>query len=256
MKSLSMILLVCSFYLYADEMQAQNSLSKMTEEQKAALNTRISILKGGEKIVKPGTQRGTVAIVNAQGRASEQWILSAIKYLARETRFNIVCVKGDFDYSSPKAVGDMTIYVIDNPTLPRIVVAPDDRWAFCNVAKLQTDKAPFFEARTKKALSRSFAMLCGGMSSSYAISLVGPMPQVSDLDVLPNEHIPIDVTMRMNQYMGKFGVTPALMKPYKIACEEGWAPPPTNDVQKAIWDKVHAIPDKPITIEFDPKKDK
>jgi len=27
-------------------------------------------------------------------------------------------------------------------------------------------------------------------------------------------------------------------------------PAPTNDVQKAIWEKVHAIPDKPITIEY------
>ena len=36
----------------------------------------------------------------------------------------------------------------------------------------------------------------------------------------------------------------------------GWAPQPTNEVQRAIWDKVHAIPDKPLTIEFNPKKDK
>ena len=40
------------------------------------------------------------------------------------------------------------------------------------------------------------------------------------------------------------------------ACREGWASAPTNDVQKAIWDKVRAIPDKPLTIEYDPKKDK
>ena len=43
---------------------------------------------------------------------------------------------------------------------------------------------------------------------------------------------------------------------YKRACREGWAPTPTNDVQRAIWEKVHAIPDKPLTIEFDPKIDK
>ena len=27
---------------------------------------------------------------------------------------------------------------------------------------------------------------------------------------------------------------------YKVACEEGWAPAPTNDFQKAIWEKVKA----------------
>ena len=43
---------------------------------------------------------------------------------------------------------------------------------------------------------------------------------------------------------------------YQKACEEGWAPLPTNDVQKAIWDKVHAVPKNPMKIEFDPKQGK
>ena len=41
---------------------------------------------------------------------------------------------------------------------------------------------------------------------------------------------------------------------YRKACQEGWAPAPTNDIQKAIWDKVHAVPATPMKIEFDPKK--
>ena len=32
------------------------------------------------------------------------------------------------------------------------------------------------------------------------------------------------------------------------------APAPTNEFQKAVWDKVHAIPQNPMKIEFDPKK--
>ena len=62
--------------------------------------------------------------------------------------------------------------------------------------------------------------------------------------------------MRMEPYMAGFGVAPAKLVPYQIACREGWAPPPTNDVQKAVWEKVHSIPDKPLTIEYDPKNDK
>ena len=49
------------------------------------------------------------------------------------------------------------------------------------------------------------------------------------------------------------------MKPYRLttyrkACEEGWANPPTNDVQKAIWDKVHALPTEPLKIKPEEKK--
>ena len=54
----------------------------------------------------------------------------------------------------------------------------------------------------------------------------------------------------------KLGIFSRQMVPYSRACREGWAPFPTNAVQKAFWEKVHAIPDRPITIEFDPKKDK
>ena len=228
----------------------------LTPEQKVALSKKVQILKGGEKIAKPGTQRGAITIVNAQGRASQDWIAAATEYLRRETNYNIVLRPGEFDAAKPAVHGQMTVYVIDDPDLPRSVVAPEDRWAYCNVAKIYSEKPAFFEARTKKSLSRAFAMLCGGMSSSYSISLVGPMPKVDDLDVIPTEQIPVDVTVRMEPYMEKFGVSPAVMKPYRMACEEGWAPAPTNDVQRAIWEKVHAIPDKPLTIEFDPKIDK
>jgi hypothetical protein len=34
------------------------------------------------------------------------------------------------------------------------------------------------------------------------------------------------------------GIKPARMTTYRKACEEGWAPMPTNSVQKAIWDEV------------------
>ena len=44
---------------------------------------------------------------------------------------------------------------------------------------------------------------------------------------------------------------------YHKACEEGWAPAPTNEVQKAIWEQVKADkergPTNPIKIE-PPKK--
>ena len=43
---------------------------------------------------------------------------------------------------------------------------------------------------------------------------------------------------------------------YRTACQQGWAPAPTNDAQRTIWQEVHQIPDKPITIKFDPKRDK
>ena len=55
-------------------------------------------------------------------------------------------------------------------------------------------------------------------------------------------------------YLEKLGVTKMEKTTYLRACKEGWAPAPTNEVQKRVWDKVHAAPRMPMKIEFDPKK--
>ena len=52
----------------------------------------------------------------------------------------------------------------------------------------------------------------------------------------------------------RLGILPVRTTTYLQACQEGWAPMPTNAVQKAIWEKVRAIPQSPMKIEFDPKK--
>jgi hypothetical protein len=57
--------------------------------------------------------------------------------------------------------------------------------------------------------------------------------------------------------MKPLGVLPAQRATDMKACQEGWAPAPTNDVQKAIWEKVKAEksekPSKPIKVNYDPK---
>ena len=254
---ITIISIALAFMIFAEEsIQTSNGTGKRTKEQKAELLKKVLIAKGGNKIAKPGTQHGKITVINTQSRASQAWIAASVSYLIKETNFNIELKKGKFNQANLKSFGGMTIYIIDAPELPRVVVAPDDCWAYCNVAQLYTKDKPFFEARVKKMVARTFAMLCGGMSSSYTISLAGPMPNVTHLDVLPNEHIPIDVVIRMNSYMEAFGITPAVLKPYRIACQEGWAPAPTNDVQKIIWDEVRKLPAKPIQIKFDPKRGK
>ena len=56
------------------------------------------------------------------------------------------------------------------------------------------------------------------------------------------------------------GIIPCRRLIYEDACREGWAPAPTNDYQKAIWESVKAEqskdPEKAIKIKYDPKKGK
>ena len=75
----------------------------------------------------------------------------------------------------------------------------------------------------------------------------------SDLDKLVEE-VPVDISMRTIEYLSKMGVTPIQYTTYYRAVQQGWAAAPTNDIQKAIWDKVHAMPTAPLKIKPETKK--
>ena len=141
--------------------------------------------------------------------------------------------------------------------MPAILVAPENRWAIVNIAPIATEQRPaYFEARVKKELTRGFSYLCGATNSQFPRALTRGIVDHADLDKNPDFGLPIDVLQRFRTYMETLGVRPAVISTYRKACQEGWAPAPTNEVQQAVWDKIHTIPAEPMKIEFDPKKDK
>ncbi|MBQ3289136.1 MAG: hypothetical protein IJH50_06970 [Kiritimatiellae bacterium] len=208
----------------------------------------------GGSIEKPGSQKGEIVYVNCQGAAKAEWIASSIDYFTKQTKFKITLRDGEFSWPSPKIHGSLSLFIVDDEGLPTILCAPENRWAVVNVAPLKSGKEAFFEARIKKELTRGFAYLCGAANSRYPNALTGGITSVDMIDKITDARLPADVIERFRKYVESFGVTPIRYTAYINACRQGWAPPPTNDYQKAIWDKVHAIPAKPMKIEFDPKK--
>ena len=94
--------------------------------------------------------------------------------------------------------------------------------------------------------------MLGASDSMMQPCLMSPVHSLSDLDANTCVMPTMEPFNMMINNVRKLGVAVRRRVSYHKACEEGWAPAPTNDIQRAIWDKVHAIPDKPITIEFDP----
>ncbi len=227
-----------------------------TIERKAKLEAVVNQRVGGF-IERPGTAKGSITYVNCQQKAPKAWIDESIAYFSEVTKFKINYAEGTFDIKNPKVEGNVAIFIVDDDGLPTLLIAPENRWAMVNIAPIAQEKRPaFFEQRTKKELSRAFAYLCGATGSRYERSLTRGITSQSDLDKNPDYELPMDVVQRFWDYMKPLGVLPIQRATYIKACQEGWAPEPTNDVQRSVWQKVHAIPDKPIKIEFDPKKDK
>jgi len=132
--------------------------------------------------------------------------------------------------------------VCDAPGLPTLLIAPESRWALVNVAALAADapSAETLAARVRKGQWRAFAHLMGAAESAFEHCLMKPVHSLADLDALTAPSVCPEPFGRIIANAGRLGARPIRAVPYRRACEEGWAPAPTNDVQKAIWDEVRA----------------
>lgn len=252
------VLLGLSVVGHAAVATVQTGRRGISLEERARRRARMEQVLGekvGGMIARPNTQKGTVVYVNCQTRVPKVWIDELIAYFREETRFDIGYREGAFVFPDPKVEGNATLFVIDDERMPALLVAPENRWAFVNVARIAEERRPaFFEARVKKQLARGFAYLCGASDSQYPRALTRGIVDEADLDKNADYRLPVDLFRRFNSYMAPLGVTPEVLVTYRRACEEGWAPAPTNKFQQAVWDKVHAVPKNPMKIEFDPKR--
>ena len=240
--------------LFADEYTTVRTADgTVTKMKKSEVRQRIYKHFGGNLKV-PGKQKGKVVIVDSAKDVPQQSLDAVIKQFDDSIHIAIEVQKGEFSFESPKIQGEATIFIVDDVKLPMSLVAPESRWALVNVAKLKSEKPQFYDARIRKETVRTLVALLGGCNSTYPDALTGCVLRAEDLDRFADTRLQVEIEQRLPSYIEKLGITPYVMTSYRKACEEGWAPAPTNDVQKAIWDKVHALPTEPIKIKPEEKK--
>lgn len=213
--------------------------------------------------VKPGSQRGKVAVIDTQSAVDGKAIRDFVALLNSETLINFVYEKanpGDPVALKTASKANVAVIVADNDTTPAMLLAPEDYWGVVNVRKvsrnLKTDRAKqkFLPSRTAKEVVRALSLLCGGGASQFPGNLMN-IAKLEDVDFC-NGSLPVDMIDKYQKYLAELGVTPAYKTIYEQACQEGWASQPTNDVQRKIWNVIHEIPSKPMKIKFDPNKKK
>ena len=237
---------------YATVRTADGTVNKT---KKSEVRERIYKHFGGNLKV-PGKQKGKAVIVDA-GKDVPQHSLDAVAKQFNDTVHIAVEVqKGEFHFELPKLVGEATLFIVDDSKLPMSLIAPESRWAVVNVAKLKSEKPQFYDARIRKEVVRTLVALLGGCNSTYPDALTGCVTRAEDLDRIADTRLQVEIEQRLPSYMEKLGITPYILTSYRKACQEGWAPEPTNEVQKAIWVETRKLPEKPIKIEYDPAKGK
>jgi len=216
--------------------------------------------RNGGPIVIPDSQQGTIGILNAQKKVPLGDCKALVDAFATQYKFKVRYA--DCGPVTPKTAREemrkagvqIAVFLTECAECEETMVcAPESHWAIVNVAAVAKDvrNDTFASARTRKELMRAFMCAAGAMDSQYEGGIMGPIKSAKDLDKML-EDLPFDVIMRAMNSMKSAGVTPLQTTTYKKACEEGWAPAPTNDYQKVIWEKVKAEantkPTNPIKI--------
>lgn len=138
---------------------------------------------------------------------------------------------------------------------PLMTAYPEEHLALVNMTALSKNASSGVrQDRVEKLTWRAIGHLVGCGAPDGYTCVMKPLRNMADLDAMPNKFIHPASFFKARPYFDMCGVTPARKGTYESACQQGWAPAPTNDVQKAIWDKVHAVPATPMKIQFDPKK--
>ena len=225
---------------------AQGGKKVYTEEEKAALKEK-RLQKTGGIVLKEG--EGRIVVVNAQGKFSAGDIERALAPFRDFLKVRIDVRDGKWSFGDGRPNdADVALFVVEDASLPMSLVAMEGRWGVVNVAALGGGKQ--FDSEFARVGIATF----GAGVSQYKVSPMQPVFRPSDLDGIVKPAITMDAGMAMNRNLEKAGVTKSKMTTYLKACQEGWAPAPTNDYQKAIWEETRKLPEKPLQIKFDPKK--
>ena len=257
-KIIFVMTMVCACSALADNLALTNSTSGAVRNTL----TREDFLRvTGGKLLQPDSGKGVFVVASAQDKVELKDIQALANIIQGATLIEIHVVQNSDEMSAAtlkKLNAQMGVSVVDAPGKPGLIVAPEEGWAVVNIAPLAAgqDGKLNFTRRVRKEIYRAFGMVTGGCGSSYQGNLLDPIRTPDDLDMYPESDLqmPIDMLQKMPKFCDKFGVRPWRMTTYRRACHEGWAPAPTNDYQKAIWDKVHAVPTEPIKIKPEDKK--
>ena len=196
------------------------------------------IAKAGGYVYEPGVGKGFIAIVNGQDKVPVQTLVDVLLKLGEQRPYAVKVVK-----TAEEAKGaTVTIRLIDDAAKSVFIAAPEESWAEINVGRLADDlksdisKKKFLPQRARKEMLRALAYAAGAGGSGFAGNLLDTVT-IRDLDYV-DEFLPVDTIERLTKHLEKRGLEPQRRVPYRYACEEGWAPAPTNDIQKAIFEEI------------------
>ena len=236
----------------------------ISPELKALMDRR----SGG--LVYPKTNGKALLIVDARGGEDDGFVDEFDNGLKRSFYLNVATsrrpIAKDADhYATATAFKTdkcpAVLMIVDADNKPTLAVYPEDAAGVVNAARLKDSDAVKYKERLAKEVWRGMALSLGGFAMTapngrIVKSILSPVYSTKDLDVMAAKSLSPHQCNAIYESVSAIGLQAAKPVTYKMACRQGWAPAPTNSIQRAIWNEVFSVPDNPIKIEYDPKRGK
>ena len=262
---------------------AENELAEINKKIAALLETAPKGPHGGKLIspelkelmdrrsgglVYPKTNGKALLIVDARGGEYDGFVDEFAKDLKRNFHLHVATsrktVAHDADpFAAANAfktdANPAVILITDTESRPTLAIYPEDAVGVVNAARLKDADAAKYKVRLAKEVWRAMALSLGGFAMTapngrIVKSILSPAYSTKDLDAMAAKSLSPHQCNAIYESVAAIGLQAAKPVSYKMACRQGWAPAPTNSIQKAIWDEVHALPSNPIKIKPETKK--
>lgn len=146
----------------------------------------------------------------------------------------------------------MVVMIVNYGTdCPRLSIFPEDRIGIINADRFSSI---LLDKLLLREIWRTIGFTGGTGYAPYRGCVMQPAFNDNEIAALMGDVLQPMTLQPFRKFETRFKMKRSRMVPYELACEQGWAPAPTNDIQKAIWEKVHSVPKNPMKIEFDSKK--
>lgn len=216
----------------------------------------------GGFVTKKGSGKGRILIVNSQNAVQIDVLSNYFGKVGMQMRLRIDIESGvapqfGSSVSAKNYNANAVIFIGNDGNLPPSLVSFEQGLGLVNVSPLIGTNKKTTNERFMKAALRTFLLTCGAADYAANGDALWPVENVGALDKIQyRERFHPTVIQAVGRHMVKAGMEPTVVKTYRKACEEGWASKPSNDTEREIWEQVHAIPAKPIKIEYNEKRDK
>ena len=236
MKALSFGIAICVCAALSSSLAGDEKAQSVKEDAlKRQQEYEKELAAEGGIVVEPYSGR-YVVIVNNQTRIDEKDFFEPDRGIEDLFNYPVLVVKPGADL---KKAG-LVITISDNKTAPSLLVAPETPWAGVNVFALATDDPDkkVLVSRLQKEIWRAFLFVCGAANSNMQPCIMRPIFRAKDLDEFPVSQPCPDPIGKVMQMANRLGIAEKNMTTYRDACTQGWAPAPTNDVQRKIWEQI------------------